>query len=917
MRYIFSTFLLLIFLNSFAQPGNYFLSHFSPTEESFDNVCFDIVQNHNGIMYFATRNGILEFDGRSWNLIPANGSVYSLQIGSDGTLYWAGANGFGTVVTDDQGFQHVQSLSPPEVREVFVSLIVQDNLYFLNNEGLHIYTDVQKDPVIIPSSNLTGAFTGLFEIYGSLYLTSEQDALLKVEGNNLVRTSLGLSVSDEILFVTPGDNNYLVGLTDSRIFLLGDDRIPKQINLQDAQYAKASVIVEGKWLNPQLLVLATLRGGMIFVNALTGKTEQIVNYATGLPDNEVYTLMTDKDQTVWAAHEYGFTRVSPYLPFRSFSHYDGLQGNLLCVLSFGDDVYVGTSSGLFKLVQEEVYEEIVSYVDVEVKPDQKKVSKKQKNNESESVKAQPTGTEPINESRKRGFFKFLKRKKTTSEEAPSTARDEPRQKGGRPSDNKSYESQRKVEKVLRSANYRYKKVNGINAKVTQLIEANGHLIAAGLSGAFEIQGFDAKPILEEPASSVFPSSENDMIFISTYKNEMKTFRRSNNGWAAEGLFDELDDEISFIFQGNQDEYWLCAVDKVYRLDIVSGKIRNIQTIAFPNPNFDEVVGTAIDDKIVLANSNGFFQFDRVKGSFIRVDSLGELSHYFATNGNIWFRDSHDWKLFGKKPGRNLHLLNLYKDLRFVASDGDSENLWLITANNELYKFFTDQLTTHKVDHPLVLKAIRNAKQRVSRRGKIQFDQERSAVTFEVIQPDYLAVGSIEYRYQLDGLEKNWSAWSNTNNAIDFPYLPPGDYALRVQAKDIFGNVRELDTVSFEVLPPYWKRTWFYALEFLLFASLVVLSFRLSTRYHVISRLLSLLTIILLIQFIQTVIGETFETRASPVMDFFIQVLVAVLILPVEGYLRNLLLQSVEPGSILHRFIPTKENTEREEEESKD
>jgi len=103
----------------------------------------------------------------------------------------------------------------------------------------------------------------------------------------------------------------------------------------------------------------------------------------------------------------------------------------------------------------------------------------------------------------------------------------------------------------------------------------------------------------------------------------------------------------------------------------------------------------------------------------------------------------------------------------------------------------------------------------------------------------------------------------------------------------------------------------------LFASLVVLSFRLSTRYHVISRLLSLLTIILLIQFIQTVIGETFETRASPVMDFFIQVLVAVLILPVEGYLRNLLLQSIEPGSILHRLIPTKENTEREEDQSKD
>ena len=89
---------------------------------------------------------------------------------------------------------------------------------------------------------------------------------------------------------------------------------------------------------------------------------------------------------------------------------------------------------------------------------------------------------------------------------------------------------------------------------------------------------------------------------------MKTFRRTNNGWVSEGLFDELDDEISFMFQSSKEEYWLCAIDKVYRLEIVNGDIRNIQTIAFPNPNFDEVVGTALDDKIVLANSNGFFQF---------------------------------------------------------------------------------------------------------------------------------------------------------------------------------------------------------------------------------------------------------------------------------------------------------------------
>jgi hypothetical protein len=222
---------------------------------------------------------------------------------------------------------------------------------------------------------------------------------------------LGFSVSDEILFITPGDNHYLIGLNDSRIFLYGNDRVPKQINLQDIKYAQASVIVGGKWLNPQLFVLATLRGGMIFVNALSGKTVEIVNYATGLPDNEVYTLMTDKSKTVWAAHEYGFTRVSPYLRLDLSVIMMACRGTrfvffLLVVMSTSGLHQASLNSFRRKFMMRSF-----SYVDVEVKTDQKKGSKKSKANAKETVTDPSPGNEPINESKKRGFLRFLKKKK--------------------------------------------------------------------------------------------------------------------------------------------------------------------------------------------------------------------------------------------------------------------------------------------------------------------------------------------------------------------------------------------------------------------------------------------------------------------------------------------------------------------------
>jgi hypothetical protein len=227
---------------------------------------------------------------------------------------------------------------------------------------------------------------------------------------------------------------------------------------------------------------------------------------------------------------------------------------------------------------------------------------------------------------------------------------------------------------------------------------------------------------------------------------------------------------------------------------------------------------------------------------------------------------------------------------------------LVNGENELYKFFGDKIEPFAKEFPLFLKSIRNQDKTIIQKHEINMDQEHSSVLFTIVQPDYINPTGIEFRYRLKGLNEQWSDWSSKNNVISFNYLPTGDYALEAQAKNIFGKVSELEPIGFEVLPPYWKRSWFYALEFSIIASLVILSFRLSTRYRIISRLLSLLTIILLIEFIQTAIGSTIITENSPVIDFLIQVVVALLVLPVEGYLRNLMLRSLDSSGKFYQFI---------------
>jgi hypothetical protein len=866
-----------------------------------------MVQGDRGVMYFATRSGVLEFDGRNWDLISGNGAVYSLQVNRQKEIYWSGTNGYGKVDTSVPGDHKLKVLSGEGVADVYKNVIVNGKLYFVTEQA--VYIEQKNLPVtIIKASNLTGSFGTIFELFGSVYINTQRGGIFKVGDDKLLRSSLDIPAGAEVTFSSGLNNFYILGLSNNKILLTGEDLRMKELSLEDQAYADASVVVNGSWVNRDLFVLGTLRGGMIFVQSGSGNTQEIVNYNTGLPDNEVYTLMLDKSLCVWAAHEYGFTRVAPYLPFRSFSHYNGLAGNLLCATSFEGKEYVGTSLGLYRLEKEEVYDEITYYEDVEVKPTESSAPKSKPADKDENVTQSQ-------ESKKKGFLQFFRRsrdhQKTASEKDKSSTAKENSVAQKNSSGKKTLRSVKKTQRVLRSSHYVYKKVNGIDAKVTQLFELDGKLIAAGLAGAFEINELHAKPILEEPILTGYASANLNVVLFSTYSSEVRVFQSTENDqWKSLNFLENVDDRIYAMVDGIGDELWLCALDKAYRLDIAEGQVKNIQTISIDNPTYNNITCIHWNNDIILANDQGFLRFDRRKNVFEHIDSLSKPIHYFSDGENILYNDNHAWNILGKAHGQsNLQLLNLLQNLRFVSIDQNAQNLWLITENNELYKFFGEKFTPYEAGNQPLLRAVRNNDAKVDLLN-FEVSENKSTLTFEVIQPDFLAPQSIEYRYRLNGLDEEWSEWSTNNYIINYPYLPSDDYILMVQSRDIFGKVHELANVSFEVLPPYWQRPWFYALEFIVFSALVLLSFRLSNRYRIISRLLSLLTIIMLIQFIQTVASATFETKESPVTDFFIQVVIAFLILPVEGYLRNLMFRSVDPSSRLYRFLEPKPGTSR-------
>lgn len=855
-------------LVTFGQSGNFFVTNVTP-DEKIDPRSIGMAQDDHGVIYFTNKNGILEFDGNKWRLINTGGAVYTLLF-FESELYAGGSFGYGKLV----GKQGKASESDFELitnkPNIFSSIVADGKIFFCSENEIFNYspTDLELGKPTIPSGD-ENSFDGLYVLANEPYISMGQNGLRRIKGNSLIAPAFTFPEGKTIIFSLPQDGlGALVGTEDGKIFRFQKPDIFSPLVLGDAELLEHQVLVNATLVSGDLVALGTLKGGVFFVDIKTGSTKEIVDYNIGLPDNEVMALFTDKSKGVWIAHEYGFSRVAPYLPFRSFNHYPGLSGTLLCVKEIDGKLFAGTSVGLYYLKTEEKYDEVeIIEASKIAKVDQQKTS------------VAPSSPGDQQDKTRKRLFGFLKGKRSKGTENVEPEMAEATKLAIR----QQAPIARRTKKILKSRQYSYQKVEGIDGKVTQLLEVNGNGIVAGLGGVFLLKGNSAIPIFSEPVNYVHHSTALDQLFISTYDERTISLTGTDKIWRETHYADTLSDNISYIFEDESKAIWFCGRATVYKMEFNDISIKSFLPFRIDNPLFDKIVGLATANQVYVAASGAFHRFEA--NGFIRDVFVASPQKYFASDGNLWFYDSHHWRTLNQKEGVKLDWLGMFPGIRNLVSSNANDGLWLITANNELYKFTNPISSQDIVSNPLFLREVRGEEVNLRKGKSIRMEQSDDVVEFEFTQPDFTVSGGTEFRYKVNGLLNEWSAWSNDNYKISIPYLPPGDYELAVQSRDIFGKESKPELVSFEVLPHYWKRWWFYALEFSFFTALVIVSIKLSrsdTRYKIISQILSLLTVILFIQFIETGISSFFEFKSSPVVQFFVQLGIAIFIFPVEA-----------------------------------
>jgi len=865
MKSLLSRLLLIFFLLacaiiSQAQTGSYFITHYNPAEHNFDNTNYALLQDERGIMHFANRQGVLQYDGNSWWLTPTPYSIFCLAESKD-KLYVGGREGFGEISRSGMGeliFKSIDSLH----RNITEVVVIDGSVYYMDDHHLYRFHEVSPD-------NIQTVYTAedelldLEKIDGYIYLTSSENGLKLVSNNKLIEVDD--YIHESAYFLRKSISGHLLHFTDSSdIYVTINDSITK-LDFNDKKYLAEHEVTEITWVTDSLIAISTLSGGVLFVNASTGLTVQIVDFESGLADNQVNTLYTAKTGEVWAVHSSSLSVISPGLPLRSYNHYPGLIGTLIMAFPYRGQLVVGTSVGVFRLTEKRQVREKVVYDRIRIKEAEREAKE-------EVVERKPL----------RGLFKNKKRKKDRVEEEKVSG------------SKYRYVYRKRIVKEELSVNYQFERIRGINAKTVNLIAYNNQLLAGTVHGVYQIIEDSAHLIDQVPVLNMFGVPNGNLLFVSTTDEEVKVLTYQRNKWQRTNMLEGLNDYIVQVSIDPDNNIWLCGADSLYRLEIEGLNLNDVEVFSIDNPHFERVYSVNYEGQILFINSSGYYTYeDRkivLKDEIAREIGLPK-KYILGQDGELLVYTGFRWYGADKNIKNSLNFLSLFKDPHYVAKD-NSEDFWVITASNDLYKIKSNEISSITINESIYLKEIRNENGKIPLASELVVNQVNSSLTFEFASPDYSGIYQKQYQYRLAntaGTQSPWSSWAATNNVISYQFLPTGSYVLEARFRNALGEIINAEPYTFKVIPPYWKRPWFYVGELLFFGSLLMFTFYLNRgkgKYTFMSRLLGFLTLILIVEFFQTVAEYNFETNESPVINFFLQAFIALLILPVESLFRK-------------------------------
>ncbi|MCJ8271642.1 MAG: hybrid sensor histidine kinase/response regulator, partial [Psychrosphaera sp.] len=343
------------------------LRTFSPKQYSAGTQNWAIVQDLRGVIYVGNNDGVLEFDGVRWRLIRVanNTTVRSLAVDAQGRVYVGAVGEIGYLQPDVNGQMSYVSLLdkvPPEAQEfadVWKTFVSPKGVIFSSIQRL-----IRLQGEKFESWTPTTTFHVAFLVNNRLFIRELGRGLLELKEGGLELVKDGERFSDERIYAmlttdsvatdstaTPttktASDNILVGTRTQGFFKFDDNGFtawPTDIDTE----IKRDFLYSASQLANGHIALGTVQGGLYIVDD-QGKKVGHLNKAKGLPNDNAYSLLSDREGGLWIGTANGLARAEVDSPLSHFDERSGLAGTVKALHRHQGQLYVATYQGLFRL----------------------------------------------------------------------------------------------------------------------------------------------------------------------------------------------------------------------------------------------------------------------------------------------------------------------------------------------------------------------------------------------------------------------------------------------------------------------------------------------------------------------------------------------------------------------------------------
>ena len=266
------------------------------------------IESPDGILYFANENGVLEYDGSRWRLIPiSNFSAVTALALVKGRIYVGGRDEFGYLERDSIGEHRYVSLrhllKPKEgdlLKDVWQIVAVGDDIYYGSLEMILRYDG--REVHTIP---LKGSY--IFKINNRLYASAMKQGLAKINKDSIN------FVNKQFSFPLDAAFQYIKGLKGENFIVTADHGIfeldtltfkTKKWETPANKLLSKNFLYSANIWQDSLYAFSTYLGGLFIVDE-QGKVVKLYNKGNGLYGNALRESFKDKRGNLWLTSDYG------------------------------------------------------------------------------------------------------------------------------------------------------------------------------------------------------------------------------------------------------------------------------------------------------------------------------------------------------------------------------------------------------------------------------------------------------------------------------------------------------------------------------------------------------------------------------------------------------------------------------------